>query len=211
MLQTQFTDLFLKYTQNNTLIENCWTEIDDAYNNSDRYFHNISHLEQLYAALSPLQAQIEDWDALLLAIFYHDIAYDVVQYVLENDNEERSAVIAEKALTAIGFPALKTERCQQHILATKTHRATADADTNFFIDADLSVLGQPWETYHDYIKNIRKEYIIYPDTIYHSGRLKVLKHFLKMERVYKTGHFYNLYEVAARENMSREIEILTLL
>ncbi|HVG16911.1 MAG TPA: hypothetical protein VM935_18205 [Chitinophagaceae bacterium] len=211
MLQNQFTALLLRYTQNNSLIQHSWKAIEDAYANSERHFHNLSHLEQLYAALSPLQEQIEDWDSLLFALFYHDIAYDVVQYVLENDNEERSAAIAEKALTAIGFPALRTERCRQHILATKTHRVTGDTDTNFFIDADLSILGQPWEAYHDYMKNIRKEYIIYPDNIYHSGRVKVLKQFLKMERVYKSDYFFKLYETTARENMSREIEIFSLL
>ncbi|HZH64930.1 MAG TPA: hypothetical protein VEY10_08550 [Flavisolibacter sp.] len=211
MLQDQFTALLVRYTQNNALIQSCWNEIKDAYGNSERYFHNLLHLEQLYAALSPLKPRIDDWDALLFSLFYHDIAYDVVQYVLENDNEERSAEIAEKALTAIGFPATKAKRCRHHVLATKTHRPTSDADTNFFIDADLSILGQPWDDYHKYMKNIRKEYIIYPDNIYHSGRLKVLKHFLKMERVFKTEHFHNLYEATARENMSREIEILSLL
>jgi predicted metal-dependent HD superfamily phosphohydrolase len=211
MLQSQFTALLLKYTPNITLIQSFWTEIEDAYGNSERYFHNLFHLEQLYAALSPLQERIEDWDALLFSIFYHDIAYDVVQYVLENDNEERSAAIAETSLTTIGFPEPRMQRCKQHILATKTHQATGDADTNFFIDADLSILCQPWKDYHEYMKNIRKEYMIYPDTIYHAGRLKVLKQFLKMERVFKTNHFHNLYEAAARENMSREIEILSLL
>jgi predicted metal-dependent HD superfamily phosphohydrolase len=211
MLQPQFTTLLLRYTQNNTLIQNCWNEIEDAYNNSERYFHNMLHIEQFYEALSPLQLQVEDWDSLLFSLFYHDIAYDVVQYVLENDNEERSAAIAVKALTDIGFPTHKTERCRLHILATKTHQASSDADTNLFIDADLSILGQPWEDYQQYMKNIRKEYIIYPDNIYHSGRLNVLKHFLKMERVYKTDHFFNLYEATARENMRREIEILSSL
>lgn len=211
MLQDLFTTLLLRYTQNDTLIQHCWDEIEDAYSNSERYFHNLSHLEQLYLALSPLQARVDDWDVIAFTIFYHDLAYDVVQYVLENDNEERSAAIAEKALKSIGFPTSRGQRCQQHILATKTHRLTSDGDTNFFIDADLSILGQPWEAYHDYMKNIRKEYIIYPDNIYHSGRLKVLKQFLKMDRVFKTDHFYALYETTARENMSREIEILTLL
>ncbi len=211
MLQEQFTLLLLRYTQNHTLIQQQWNEIEEAYSNSERDFHNLSHLEQLYAVLSPFQDQVEDWDCLLFSLFYHDIAYDVVQYVLENDNEERSAVIAESALAEIGFSANKTQRCKQTILATKTHLATIDADTNIFIDADLSILGQPWDAYHDYMKNIRKEYIIYSDHIYNAGRLKVLKQFLKMERVYKTDHFYNLYEAAARENMTREIEILSLL
>jgi predicted metal-dependent HD superfamily phosphohydrolase len=66
-------------------------------------------------------------------------------------------VIAEKALTAIGFPADKKELCKQHILATKTHHKTDNPATNFLIDADLSILAQSWEIYEAYMKNIRKE------------------------------------------------------
>lgn len=209
MLHHQYTELLLKYTKEEQNIRQLWKEIEAAYGDSDRHFHNLAHLQQLYTALLPVQPLIQDWDCLLLALFYHDIAYDVVQYVLENNNEERSAAIAEKTLTALGYPAEKILRCQQHILATKTHQLTENADTNFFIDADLSILGQPWDVYHAYIKNIRKEYAIYPDPIYHAGRMKVLQHFLDMERVYKTDHFHQEFEQPARENMEREIEILS--
>ena len=210
MLHNQFTVLLLKYSKNEALVQQLWKELETAYSDKGRYFHNLSHLEQVYTALSPFQTQIQDWDSLLLSLFYHDIAYDVMQHVMENDNEERSAVIEEEALDAIGFPAEKTERCKLHILATKTHRATTDADTNFFIDADLSVLGQPWEVYHTYFRNIHREYAVYPEAIYYSGRIKLLKHFLKMDRIYKTSLFYQQFETAAKENITREIEILSL-
>ncbi|MDQ6609518.1 MAG: hypothetical protein M3Y85_06835 [Bacteroidota bacterium] len=211
MLHNQFTALLLRYTQNEALIQQLWDEIEKAYDDEERYFHNLSHLAQLYTALASLQTSIQDWDSLLFAVFYHDIAYDVVRYVLENDNEERSAATAEHALKSIEVPAYKIMLCKQHILATKTHLITTNNDTNIFIDADLSILGQPWEVYQPYMKNIRKEYSIYPDKIYNSGRLKVLKHFIAMPRLYKTDRFYQLYETSARENMSREVEILSLL
>jgi predicted metal-dependent HD superfamily phosphohydrolase len=134
-----------------------------------------------------------------------------VQYVLENDNEERSAAIARNSLTALGVGEDKIALCEEHILATKTHKSTPNSDTNLFTDADLSILGQPWKSYERYMKCIRQEYIVYPDNIYNAGRMKVLKHFLQMEKVYKTEHFYNLYEASGRENMAREIELLSFL
>ena len=76
--------------------------------------------------------------------------------------------------------------CKEQILATKSHVKSTDSDTNFFTDADLSVLGQSWEVYSIYYKNVRKEYSIYPDLLYNPGRKKVLQHFLSMARIFKT-------------------------
>lgn len=211
MLQPVFDGLLSNYTDDDALCANAWAEVNQAYGNEERHFHNLAHLEHLYRELSPLEQAFADWDAVLAALFYHDVAYDVAQYVTANDNEERSAAVAAKTLQAVGWEEDRIGLCKDHILATKKHNITPNADTNFFTDADLSVLGQPWGDYHNYSKAIRKEYAVYPDPIYQSGRIHVLKQFLKMERVFKTEHFYNLYEAPARENMEREIEILSLL
>jgi predicted metal-dependent HD superfamily phosphohydrolase len=52
---------------------------------------------------------------------------------------------------------------------------------------------------------VRREYSIYPDLLYKPGRKKVLQHFLNMEHIFKTIHFYTLYEQNARNNLNREI------
>lgn len=209
MLQQQFRALVLKYSSNQELAKQLWDEIETAYSHHERHFHNLSHLDQLFNALSPFQSQIEDWDTLLFAVFYHDVVYDVVGYVTENNNEDRSAEVAGNVLSSILYPAEKRERCRQHILATKRHQLSTDSDTNFLTDADLSILGQPWNVYDTYRKTIRKEYGIYPDNIFHAGRVKVLQQFLQMERLYKTDAFHQQYEVTAKENISRELEIIS--
>jgi predicted metal-dependent HD superfamily phosphohydrolase len=83
-----------------------------------------------------------------------------------------------------------------------------NTDTNLFTDADLSILGQPWETYLAYAQNVRKEYGQYPKIIYRSGRKKVLRHFLEMERIFKTEYFFEKYEICARKNIEQELENL---
>jgi predicted metal-dependent HD superfamily phosphohydrolase len=85
---------------------------------------------------------------------------------------------------------------------------SADSDINIFTDADLSVLGQDWNTYENYLIQIRKEYSIYPDFVYNSGRKKVLQHFLSMERIFKTNNFFEKLEAQAKENLQRELEQL---
>ncbi|PWK27962.1 hypothetical protein LV89_01369 [Arcicella aurantiaca] len=111
-------------------------------------------------------------------------------------------------MKSIGVPLEMIELCKTQIMATKTHVLSENIDTNFFTDADLSVLGQSWEMYSEYYQNVRKEYAIYPDLIYNAGRKKVLKHFLVMERIFKTDEFYLKFEANARVNLEKELAIL---
>jgi predicted metal-dependent HD superfamily phosphohydrolase len=108
----------------------------------------------------------------------------------------------------IGVSDHMIQLCEAQILATKSHVKSADSDTNYFTDADLSILGQPWETYSAYYKNVRKEYAIYPDLIYNPGRKKVLTHFLAMDSIFKTDIFYQKFEMQAKENLQQELTLL---
>jgi predicted metal-dependent HD superfamily phosphohydrolase len=91
------------------------------------------------------------------------------------------------------------------ILATKKHVRTGDSDTDHFTDADLAILGAAPQTYYQYTRQIRKEYVLYPDFLYNQGRKKVLQHFLEMPDIFKTSHFKGLYEKNARKNIAEEI------
>jgi predicted metal-dependent HD superfamily phosphohydrolase len=97
-------------------------------------------------------------------------------------------------------------RTHRHIIASKTHLVSADQDTNYFTDADLSVLGASREVYKLYADHVRKEYRYYPDLLYKPGRKKVLQHFLDMPRIFKTEHFYHTFEEQARQNLLWELE-----
>jgi predicted metal-dependent HD superfamily phosphohydrolase len=210
MIQQEFKALVLRHANDEALADHLWLQLEAAYSQPERYFHNLTHLEQLIEALTPLKPQADDWDTLLFAVFYHDFVYDVLQYVTDNNNEDKSAEVAIAILASFSYPPQKTERCRQHILATKKHQWSSDGDTNLLTDADLSILGQPWEAYDNYRKNIRREYDVYPDAIYHAGRIKVLQQFLQMEALYKTEAFQRQFELQAEKNISRELEIISL-
>jgi predicted metal-dependent HD superfamily phosphohydrolase len=186
--------------------EELWLEIEAAYTEPGRYFHDLSHLEYLFSELKPLS--FTDWETVLFAIVYHDVVYDVSQHIVQHDNEERSAAFAERHLNQMGYPPEKIQVCRHLIMATENHQASPDNDTNLFTDADLSILGRPWDVYDAYRQNVRLEYSVYPDSIYQAGRRKVLLHFLQMEPLFKTEHFRQLYEHSAKENMQKEISLL---
>lgn len=204
MLQETYTQLLEKYTDDKKLIADLWAEIAANYSAPKRYYHTLSHLENLLQQLILVKDQIENWEAVLFTLYYHDVIYDA----LRPDNEEQSAELAEKRMTHVLVPARLIESCKNHILATKTHVKSSDPDTNYFTDADLSILGQEAENYREYSKNVRLEYSSYPDLVYNEGRTKVLNHFLSLEQIYKTGFFYGKYEEQARQNISGEIEEL---
>lgn len=204
MLKNTFFDLLKNYTNDESLVRKFWSEIEENYTGKKRHYHTLQHLENLLQILTPIKAKINDWDTLLFTLFYHDIIYNATK----SDNEEKSAELAVLRMKAIDIENSKVEKCQTQILATKKHLPSTDSDTNYFTDADLSVLGQDWEIYTNYYKNVRKEYAIYPNILYNAGRKKVLKHFLVMERIYKTDYFYQELEQKAKENLEQEFDLL---
>ncbi len=204
MLKATFIELLTNFTDNDRLTNKLWTEIEKNYSNKKRHYHTLEHLDNLLAQLTEVKNEINDWNTILFTLYYHDIIYSS----LKSDNEEKSAELAEKRMKQINLSSQKIELCKKQILATKSHIKSTESDTNYFTDADLSILGQTWETYSLYYKNVRKEYFIYPDLIYNVGRKKVLHHFLSMDSIFKTDFFYNKFEIQAKQNLQKEIELL---
>lgn len=204
MLEEIFVELASQYTKDDKLIHKYWDEINSAYSKAGRHYHTLQHLQNLLVYLQALQSQINNWNAVVFALYYHDVVYNT----LKHDNEERSAALALKRMKEIGVDEHTIKACSNIILATKKHEWNSDNDINLFTDADLSILGASWNDYELYSKQVRKEYSIYPDMIYNPGRKKVLQHFLSMERIYKSDYFFGRLEKPARENLKQELEQL---
>jgi predicted metal-dependent HD superfamily phosphohydrolase len=204
LLKGLFIHTVKKYTGDQQLIQNMWEEIESAYSAPYRHYHTLSHLEHLVNELTPYQHDIADWDTLVFSLFYHDIVYNT----LKQNNEERSAVVAQTRLQTLDVSHERIKKCVEQIMITKTHTESDDLDTNLLTDADLSILGAPWPQYETYLENIRKEYKYYPDVIYKPGRKRVVHYFLQMEKIYKTAPFYERYEQHARQNLTDELKQL---
>lgn len=204
MLKETFTQLLRFYSDDEVLIKELWLEIETHYSGKERYYHTLGHLDHLLKQVTAVKSELTDWNTILFTLFYHDVIYDA----LKSDNEEKSAELAEKRMQQLQVPSKIIASCNEQILATKSHIKSENPDTNYFTDADLSVLGQDWEVYSAYFNHVRKEYAVYPDLIYNPGRKKVLQHFLDMERIFKTDYFFEKYEEQARENLEKEMSVL---
>lgn len=203
-LKETYIKLLEKYTDNNNLINEQWTEIEKHYSGKGRHYHTLQHLDNLLTQLATVKKEIENWEVILFTLYYHDIIYNS----LAPGNEEKSAMLAEERMKQLSVPGDNIGHCKKQILATSSHDRSTDSDTNYFTDADLSVLGESWEIYSVYCKNVRKEYSMYPGPVYNEGRKKVLNHFLSMDRIFKTDFFYSRFEITARQNLQKEIELL---
>lgn len=203
-LNSIFSNLISRYSNKEKLKTDYWQEIEKNYSQKSRKYHNLTHLENMILELENVKDQISDYEALLFSVFYHDIIYKATS----KDNEEKSAEIAKTRLDKLNISNERITKIYNQILATKSHKKSDDSDTNFLLDADLSILGKDRKVYENYIHQIRKEYSIYPDFLYNPGRKKVLLHFLEFDEIFKTDYFKEKYEKMARENIQREISIL---
>ena len=205
MLKEAFYTLFSAYSQDDDFIKSSWQEIANAHQQKGRYYHNLKHLEHLYRCLVLVKKEIQDWEIVLIAIFYHDYVYNI----LKKDNEKQSAKKAALILDKLSFDKTRIDLCVEMINETKGHSISDNTDINHFTDADLSILGGDWQLYKTFAENVRQEYRFYPDFMYKKGRLNMLNHFLMMPRIFKTHYFFNQFETKARENLQREIELLS--
>lgn len=205
MLRETFVALTNGYSDDLVLINQLWQEIEQCYSASKRYYHNLQHLSHLLSQITEVKAQFLQWDVALFSLYYHDIVYSATK----SDNETNSAALALKRMGELDVSIELIKSCEAQILATKSHELSGNSDTNLFTDADLAILGASWEDYVIYYQSVRKEYAIYPDFMYRPGRKKVLEHFLKMPKIYKTDYFYQKLEERARENIAREIVLLS--
>tara|TARA_R110002051_G_scaffold298997_1_gene366056 strand:+ start:5460 stop:6074 length:615 start_codon:yes stop_codon:yes gene_type:complete len=202
MLKETFINLISKYSDDEAYNTKCWLEIEKAYSSKSRHYHNLDHLKNMLVELEKVKAAVEDIDSLLFSIFYHDIVYKATK----SDNEHQSALLFEKRISKTSFSQI--DKCKTQIELTKEHKPSMDADTNFLLDIDLSILGKSSEVYKKYTEDIRKEYKIYPDFMYGKGRTKVLESILELETIFKTDFFKKAYEKQARANLTAELNHL---
>jgi predicted metal-dependent HD superfamily phosphohydrolase len=179
-----------------------WTEIERRYTEPQRHYHTLEHLEALFRHFDRHEDSLADREAVAAAIFFHDLIYKPGR----PDNEEKSALLAQKALAELGFDEARTAKVQRWILATKRHEpAPEDPDLEFLLDFDLSILAAPWADYRHYAENVRREFAFHPDWLFRPGRRSVLEGFLRRPAIYRRDVLHAGWETAARENLQREI------
>jgi predicted metal-dependent HD superfamily phosphohydrolase len=181
----------------------------EAYDEPHRAYHDTQHLHEVLERINAIDAATDqdiDRDAVLLAAWFHDSVYDS-----EGDNEERSAVLATRELTDAGAaPALVSEVARL-VRVTASHQVSEfDLAGQVLCDADLGILAADAQRYAEYTEGVRREYQHVPEQDFRHARAQILRSLLDAPTLYKTGFAKQHWEVAARDNVTREIEHLEM-
>lgn len=207
-MKKQFIELSQKYSKDKLYVNELWNHIQSQYTSEKRHYHSLEHLYYMLTIIAEHENKLQDKEAIILAVWFHDIIYDTNR----KDNEEQSAEFAENALRKINTSNEFIKKVTDMILLTKNHSLNfeSDFDTKLFLDADLAILGGSRDEYNKYLEGIRKEYRQYPDMLYNGGRKIILEHFLQEEYIYKTEELRNRLEKQARENITFELKQLSI-
>jgi predicted metal-dependent HD superfamily phosphohydrolase len=173
-----------------------------AYSAPERHYHNVQHLENLFAQVAAFPQQ--DAGVVGLAIWYHDAVYEA----LRGDNEAKSAEWALAFLAETTLEPARRARVADLIRRTADHtqpQPPNDADLLLFLDADLSILGAPEAAYWDYARQVRREYRLVPDLLYRPGRRKVLAKLLAAPVLFHTPALHEAFDAPARRNLQAEL------
>lgn len=204
-LRGDFRNIFSAYALDIAKIDELFDQTAKSYSANERAYHTLEHIEHFLTFLKARREKIQDWTAVQLATWLHDVIYDTSL----RDNEKQSARYARQHLDHLGVPEKLIARTEALIRATATHASIeGDSDSEIFLDGDLAILGSPEDVYDRYADNIRKEYSHVPDDLYRAGRTRVLETFLTRPRIYTSDSAYTQLETQARKNIRREIERL---
>ena len=179
-----------------------WAEPRLRYHTTDHLLAVLDHIDVLEAH----GERAEDPAAARLAAWFHDAVY----LPDRSENEERSARLAERALTELGVGADRTAEVARLVRLTVSHDP-ADDDTNGAVlcDADLAVLASPPAAYAAYTAAVREEYAFVPDDAFRAGRAAVLRQLLDLPGLFRTPYGQRVWADPARRNMGDELETLT--
>ena len=201
-----------------TDIQESWARLLPHYQQTHRYYHDVTHIDACLTWFDRVQAQFDNPFAVALAIWFHDIIYDVRR----TDNEEKSAQYAVTALTNFVVSTRLVQQVYELILLTrhpsqpqpvlqgsagsnltgrKDSLLMSINDQALFLDIDLSILGQSKAVYVNYEQAIRAEYQHVPLWLYKLGRKRLLKRFLRQPQIYYSDFFQEKFEQQARVNI----------
>jgi predicted metal-dependent HD superfamily phosphohydrolase len=170
-----------------------------------RRYHDLLHLATVLDAVDVLSDEAADPRLVRLAAWYHDAVYEVDR----DDNEERSAALAERSLSTAGLRQADVAEVSRLVRLTASHAPRGgDANGAVLCDADLAVLAGGADEYAAYLAAVRAEYGRFSDEEFRAGRTAVVQELLRLPALYSTAHGTAAWEDAARANLRAELAAL---
>ena len=174
--------------------------LEALYSHPPRVYHSLAHIDACLDVFDGVRSSAEAPDAVEFALWLHDCVYDPRR----QDNEVRSAQVAEMLLGVVQAPSGLAHCVRGLILATRHDGSAATDDERLLADIDLSILGAAAAEYDRYAQQIREEHAFADDAAYGAGRSAFLDGALRRPRIFATDLLRAKLEEAARTNLRRE-------
>ena len=172
------------------------------YAEGHRHYHDLAHLDDVLRHVDELAVHARDAHAVRLAAWFHDAVYDPTAA----DNEERSARLAETALSALRVEDEVVAEVVRLVRTTARHvPPPGDSDAEVLCDADLAILASSIERYQRYVEAVRAEYAHLDDEAFARGRAAVLRGLLARDSLFGTSTGRSQWEAPARANVTAEL------
>lgn len=167
------------------------------YSEGHRKYHNFEHIISCLKHFDLVREKLTNPWNVEIAIWFHDVIYNI----LSKKNEIKSANAAIRFLNNLDTDQKTINIIFNLILATRHIEKPQVSDEKYIIDIDLAVLGSPHSEFLNYEYNIRKEYKIFPYSIYKKHRMIILNNFLQSDNIFLTDEFNKMYNNKARKNI----------
>jgi predicted metal-dependent HD superfamily phosphohydrolase len=190
---------------NAALDDRMYRKLIGAWSARSRHYHSLSHLEACLREFDAFRSCASQPGEVEMALWFHDAVYRTYS----NRNEARSAEWAMEYLAERGVQSASVNRIRDYILATQHAAGDLVGDAALVVDIDLSILGQSFELYEAFERNVRKEYWWVSKRRYARGRTAVLQSFLSRPVIYATAALRERYEATARTNLRWAIDRLS--
>ncbi len=166
-------------------------ELSGRYAEPHRHYHDLRHIADMLmnGRAFPLN------EVQVMAVWFHDAVYDATR----SDNEERSAVLAEERLGALGWPGDAVARVARIVRDTAGH-VPSDAESAVVLDLDLASLAAEPAVFRANRAAIRLEYAHVGDADFSAGTARFAAGMLDRDRLFHTDWGAPLEE-RARANL----------
>jgi pantetheine-phosphate adenylyltransferase len=141
------------------------------WNESNRYYHNLNHLNDLIDQINEKKSTLsrKQYEKLIITSLFHDIIYEPIN----SDNEEKSAKFFIDCCINKSDPDIL--EIYNTILDTKNHKPSNNL-SEIFIGLDMSIVEKDFNKLLEWERGIREEFKNMEN--YKYNRLKFLESLL---------------------------------
>ena len=182
-----------------------FAQLDSSYAEPVRHYHTAGHINHCLQQFDSLKHELNNADAVELAIWFHDAVY----IPGDPDNELKSAQLFSQLSSKIFDPDF-SNTVSDLIMATLHREAfVSDSDTQYMLDIDLSSFALPWPEFLKDSERLRRELPEMADTDYYRNQIGFHLCLLDRPGFFMTPYFIENYQETARNNVADLIERLS--